>query len=98
MTSVVLIFSSILTDAVAGSPFQEELILGLRYFAFALVVAEIAIQACAKEPSYDREQPLQIRKVFTLPFRYRKFCTACCSCSPGTILPTCPTACGTIIC
>lgn len=73
MSSVVLIFSSILTDAVAGSPFQEELILGLRYFAFALVVAEIAIQACAKEPSYDREQPLQIRKVFTLPFRYRKF-------------------------
>ena len=73
MSSVVLIFSSILTDAVADSPFQEELILGLRYFAFVLVAVEIAIQACAKEPSYDREQPLQIRKVFTLPFRYRKF-------------------------
>ena len=73
MSSLVLIFSSVLTDAVAGSPHQHELILGLRYLAFALVMVEIAIQARAKEYSPAGENSLQLRQVFTLPFRYRKF-------------------------
>lgn len=73
MSSLVLLFSSILTDAVAGSPFQHELILGLRYFAFVLVMIEIAIQARAKEYGADSESSLQLRQVFTLPFRYKRF-------------------------
>lgn len=73
MSSLVLIFSSVLTDAVAGSPHQHEMILGLRYLAFALVMVEIAIQARAKEFIPADENALQLRQVFTLPFRYRKF-------------------------
>ena len=73
MSSLVLIFSSVLTDAVAGSPFQHELILGLRYFAFVLVIIEIAIQARAKEYDAGDEAAPRLRQVFTLPFRHRKF-------------------------
>lgn len=73
MSSVIMIFSSIITDAVADSPFQQELILGLRYLAYALVLIEIFVQSRAKEyPSKDEPQ-LQLRKVFTLPFKYKKF-------------------------
>lgn len=73
MSSLVLLFSSFLTDAVAESTHQNELILGMRYFAFALVVIETIIQACAKEYPYTNEEPLQLKKIFTLPFRYKKF-------------------------
>lgn len=76
MSSVILIFSSILTDAVSGSPHQKELILGLRYFAFVLVIIEICIQVQAKEYPVTAEPPLHLSQIVTLPFRYRKF--ICC--------------------
>lgn len=73
MSSLVLVFSSVLTDAVANSPHQNELILGFRYLAFILVLIEIAVQAQAKEyPSSDAPK-LRISKVFTEPFKYKKF-------------------------
>ena len=73
MSSCILLFSSILTDAVSGSAYQETLIVGLRYFAFALVVIETSIQALAKEYPVTAENPMKLTQVFTLPFRYRKF-------------------------
>lgn len=73
MSSCILLFSSILTDAVSGSAYQEALIVGLRYFAFALVVIETTIQAQAKEYPVADESQLKLTQVFTLPFKYRKF-------------------------
>ena len=73
MSSVILLFSSILTDMVSGSAYQEQLIIGLRLFAFVLVLIEIAIQAQAKEYPAPDESSLKLSQVFTLPFRYRKF-------------------------
>ena len=73
MSSAILLLSGLLTDAVAGSPMQDTLILGLRYLAFVLVIFDVAMQACAKEYPYPKAPKLNLGQIFTLPFRYRKF-------------------------
>lgn len=74
LSGCVLLLSSMLATFVNNSGHQEELILGMRYLAFALVLVDIAFQVQAKEYPYpvDREQ-IHLRNVFTLPFRYPKF-------------------------
>ena len=73
MSTAILLLSGVLTDAVAGSPYQDSIILFLRYFAFVLVLIEIVIQARAKEyPSEDASNP-KLGQVFTIPFKHRKF-------------------------
>ncbi len=73
LSSVVLLLSGLLTDAVEGSPWQDQLIIALRYFAFVLVLIDVAMQACAKEYPYPKAPKLKISQVFTLPFHYKKF-------------------------
>ncbi len=73
MSSAVLILSGVLTDAVAGSPYQNQLILGLRYFAFLLVLIDVFMQAQAKEYEYPKKDAVRLSQVFTLPFQYKKF-------------------------
>ncbi|MBE5800248.1 MAG: MFS transporter [Clostridiales bacterium] len=73
ISSVILIFSSVITDAVTNAQNQRALIDGLRYFAFALVLLEIAIQVQAKEYPVPPEEPLRLAQVFALPLRYKKF-------------------------
>ncbi|MBR4039838.1 MAG: MFS transporter [Clostridia bacterium] len=73
MASVILIFSSVITDAVNSAENQRALIEGLRYFAFVLVLLEIAIQVQAKEYPVPPEPPLRLGEIFTLPLRYKKF-------------------------
>jgi len=73
MSCIVLLFSGILTDAVAGSPHQKTLILGFRYFAFFLVLIDIFMQSRAKEYPYPESPNTKFREVFTLPFKYKKF-------------------------
>ena len=73
MSSAILLLSGVLTDAVAGSPMQDKLIIGLRYLAFVLVLVDVGMQACAREYPYPEAPKLRISQIFTLPFRYRKF-------------------------
>ena len=73
MSSVVLIISALITDAVSGSEYQNQIILGFRYFAFVLVIIDVAMQACAREFPYPEGEHVRIKQVFTLPFKYRKF-------------------------
>lgn len=73
ISSIILIFSSVITDAVTNAENQRALINGLRYFAFVLVLLEIAIQVQAKEYPVPPEEPLRLTQVFTLPLRYKKF-------------------------
>ncbi len=73
MSSVVLLLSGVITDAVEGSSFQDQLILGFRYVAFVLVVLDVVMQACAKEYPYPKTDPPKIAEVFTLSFKYKKF-------------------------
>ena len=73
MSSFVLLFSGVLTDAVSGSPYQRTLILGMRYLAFALVLLDVFMQSRAKEYPYPETPRTRFTEVFTLSFRYRKF-------------------------
>ena len=73
MSSLVLLGSAVLTDAVAGSPHQTTLILGLRYFAFFLVLVDVWMQSRAIEHPYPQGQKIRFSQVFTLPFKYKKF-------------------------
>lgn len=73
MSSAVLLLSGVLTDAVAGSPYQNTLILALRYLAFVLVLIDVSMQACAKEYPYPQAQKPKLTDVFVLPLRYKKF-------------------------
>lgn len=73
IASIILIASGMITDAVQSAQNQRALINGLRYFAFALVLLEIAIQVQAKEYPVESEPPLRLSQIFTLPFRYKKF-------------------------
>lgn len=73
MSTLILFFSGILTDAVAGSPKQGEIIIAFRYVAFALIVIETLIQIFAKEYPEQDSANLKLKEIFTLPFKYRKF-------------------------
>ena len=73
MSTIVLFFSGMLTDAVAGSPMQDQIIIFFRYAAFVLSVVETIIQIFAKEYPEQENQKLKLTEVFTLPFKYPKF-------------------------
>jgi len=73
LSSLILIGSGLLTDALSNSPYQNTLILGFRYFAFVLVLVEVFVLAKAREYPYQESVKLRLTQVFTLPFRYKKF-------------------------
>ena len=74
LSSCVLFFSGILTSLLSSSGHQNELILGMRYFAFVLVLLDVFIQAQAKEYPYPvHAGTVKLREVFTLSLKYKKF-------------------------
>ena len=73
MSTLILFFSGVLTDAVSGSPIQDQLIIWFRYGAFVLVVIETMIQLRAKEYPVADDVHLRLKDIFTLPFKHRKF-------------------------
>ena len=73
LSSCVLIGSGMLTDALSGSPFQDQLILIFRYCAFVLVLIDVFFQSRAKEYPYVAEENTKLLEVFTLPFKHKKF-------------------------
>ena len=72
-SSILMLFSSMLTDALQDSPYQNQLILTLRYVAFGLVLIEIFFLSKAKEFPSQENPNLKLSEVFTLSFRYPKF-------------------------
>ncbi|MBR3715696.1 MAG: MFS transporter [Clostridia bacterium] len=73
LSSSVLIMSAFLTDALEGSPYQEQLIVGFRYFAFVVVLIDVLIQSKAVEYPYPKVESVKLSDVVTLPFKYKKF-------------------------
>lgn len=73
VSSVIMFLSGLLTDAVAGSPFQQTLILGLRYFSFALVLVDVLILTRIQDKPIEMSDNLKVRDIFVKPFHYRKF-------------------------
>lgn len=72
-SSLILLLSGFITDMLNDSPYQDQLILGFRYFAFLLVLLEIFMQSKAKEYPSPNNPDLKLHEVFTLPFHYPKF-------------------------
>ncbi|MBQ3049699.1 MAG: MFS transporter [Oscillospiraceae bacterium] len=73
LSNVILLASSLLTDALSNSPYQNTLIIVFRYFAFAMVLLEVFLQSKAKEYPYEESENLKFSDVFTLPFKQKKF-------------------------
>lgn len=73
LSSVILLLSAVITDAISGSPYQNTLILAFRYLAFVLVVIDVAMQAMAKEYPYPLGEKTRITDIITLPFKHKKF-------------------------
>ena len=78
VSSLVLIFSSVIADALRGSAHQNQLLITLRYVAFALVILDVTAQAQAKECSAPVAGKLRFGEIFTVPLKFPKFmlCTA----------------------
>jgi len=73
LSSIILVTSGFITDALEGSRYQDMLILGFRYFAFILVLFDVFVQSRAKEPEYPKAESAKLTDIFTLPFKYKKF-------------------------
>lgn len=73
LSSIILLSSSFLTDALSGSPAQNLLILIFRYGSFGLVLLDVFIQSKAKEYPYAETAKIRLTDVFTLPLRHKKF-------------------------
>ena len=73
LSSVILLSSGYLTDALSNSPYQDSLILIFRYFAFVLVLVDVFITCKAKEFPYEESAQVKLKDVITLPFRHKKF-------------------------
>ena len=73
MSSATLLLSGVLTDALAGTAYEDTIILILRYIAFGLVLIDVFMQSRAIEYPYPAAAKLRFTEIFTLPFKYRKF-------------------------
>ena len=73
MSSLVLLVSGVITDAVSGSSHQNTIILVLRYFAFFLVMIDVGAQSRATEYPYPDNRSMRLKDVFTVPIKNRKF-------------------------
>lgn len=73
MSSLVLLISALITDAVSSSGSSGQLILAFRYLAFGLVIIDVLAQSRAKEYPYEEKGTLKISEIFTIPFKNKKF-------------------------
>lgn len=73
LTLVLVLVSSIITDALAGSPNQGRLIIVLRWVSYALIMISTGIQFFIPEPHYEETTRLRLLDVFTKPFSNKKF-------------------------
>lgn len=73
MSSTILLGSGYLTDMLSNSPYQNQLIIGFRYFAFGLAMADILVQSRARDFKAVSDSGQKLIKMITLPFRHKKF-------------------------
>lgn len=73
LTLVMILVSSMLTDALTGSPSQETFLLTLRWIAFALASINILIQLFIIEPNIKQQEPVHLWQVLRKPLANKKF-------------------------
>ena len=70
----VAIISAIVADSLAGSPYEETVIIALRYVGFAFAMLDMVSLLMPKEYPYAKTEELpRLSHVFTLPFKNKKF-------------------------
>ena len=68
------LLSSIIADAMAGSPYENTIILAFRYVAYALGLLDVLILCLPREYAYSQTQEKpRLRDIFTKPFQHYKF-------------------------
>lgn len=68
------LLSSVIADAMAGSPYENTIILTFRYVAYALGLLDVLILCLPKEYAYSQTQDKpHLRDIFTKPFQHYKF-------------------------
>ena len=66
--------SSVVADALAGSPYQDTIIVIFRYTAYALALLDVLILSLPKEYPYSQTQAKpRFRDIFIKPFQHKKF-------------------------
>ena len=66
--------SSVVADALAGSPYQDTIIVLFRYAAYALALLDVLILSLPKEYPYSQTQAKpRFRDIFIKPFQHKKF-------------------------
>ena len=71
-SSVAMLVGGLIVTAAGAA--QNRVILYFRYFAFVLVLVDVAFQATAKEYPYPvRAEKVRLKEVFTLSLKYKKF-------------------------
>ena len=74
LSSATLLLTGTLSSLIENSGHQSELIIGLRYFAFLLVLIDVFFQVQAKEYPYPvHSGKIKFREIFTLPPKHHKF-------------------------
>ncbi len=68
------LLSSVVADALAGSPYEDTIIVVFRYIAFALAMLDVVLLTLPKEYPYKKSKELpRLRHIVTKPFRHKKF-------------------------
>lgn len=73
LTLVMILVSSMLTDALSGSSSQETFLLTLRWIAFALALINILIQLFIIEPTIKQQERIHLWQVLRKPLANKKF-------------------------
>ena len=73
-SAVTAIFSCLLADRLAGSPYQGVILSTLRYVAFVIIAVDILLlYLVPKEYPYNQSEKISLQDVFIVPMRNRKF-------------------------
>lgn len=68
------LLSSVVADALAGSAYEDTVIVIFRYLAFALSAVDIILLLLPKEYPYKKSKELpRLRHIVTKPFQHKKF-------------------------
>lgn len=68
------LLSSVVADALAGSAYEDTVIVIFRYVALALAMLDLVILSLPKEYPYKKSKELpRLRHIVTKPFRHKKF-------------------------
>lgn len=70
---IVILTSSAVADSLSGSPYQLQIIIGLRFAALAVGMANVIVLSLPKEYPYEDSHTYKISHVFSTPLRNKPY-------------------------